>query len=50
MRSRRGSSAEAEAREAAEAEAAEALIKELEAELQRLRAQSKGGPPNPAAP
>ncbi len=51
--------AEAEARQAAEAraaaeaaarQAAEARLKELEAEIQRLRAQSQGGPPNPAAP
>jgi colicin import membrane protein len=35
---------------AREAMAAEARIKELEAEVQRLRSEPKGGPPNPAAP
>jgi Uma2 family endonuclease len=32
------------------AETAEARVKDLEAELQRLRGEAKGGPPNPAAP
>ncbi len=50
---------EAEARQAAEArtkaeaearQAAETRTKELEAELQRLRGQSQGGPSNPTAP
>jgi len=35
---------------AVDARAAVDRIKELEAELQRLRAQAKGGPPNPATP
>jgi Uma2 family endonuclease len=44
--------AEAKARQAADARAqgADARNKELEAELQRLRAQGQGRPPNPAAP
>ena len=44
--------AEAEARRLAEtrAAAAEARNQELEAELQRLRDEPKGAPPNPAAP
>ena len=44
--------AEAEARQAAEtrAQVAEARMKEMEAELQRLRGQGQSGPPNPPAP